>query len=102
MQLTPEQINEFISKSVLESQIGEAVKAAVKKQIDNLSKSYDNPFDVVIRNIVTEQIHEIVTAQYKDQLRDRVERAIAAAMTEEMFDRIVSSALDRFKQNSSY
>lgn len=60
MQLTPEQINEFLAKAVLESQIGDAVKASVARVMADLSKSYNNPFDEVIKRHVVQMIDEVV------------------------------------------
>ena len=72
MELTPEQINSFISNAVLESQIGVAVQESVKRVVAELNKSYQNPFDQVIRNHVSDIIDEQLRTTYKDSLTEGI------------------------------
>lgn len=98
MQLTPEQINEFVAKSVLESQIGQAVQAAVKRSIEKLSQSYDNPFDSVIRSHVTQMIEDELKARYYEALKVRVKQKMETAITDDIMTRIVEAAVDKYKR----
>ncbi len=95
MELTAEQINEFLANAVLKSNIGVAVEAAVQKQIGILSKSYDNPFDSVIRNEVVALIQHEVADKHREALRERVAEAVANHLTDDMVAKIVTDGIGK-------
>ncbi len=97
MQLTPEQINEFVAKAVLESQIGDAVKASVARLMADLSKSFNNPFDEVIKRHVVQMIDAEVLTTYKPILEAGIKDAMARHMTDEVVERIIKSAMERLQ-----
>jgi uncharacterized membrane-anchored protein YjiN (DUF445 family) len=99
MQLSPEQINEFLAKAVLESQIGDAVKASIKRVTDELSKSYNNPFDEVIKRHVNNLIDAELLATYRPTLEAGIQKAMASYMTEDVMDKIVTAALEKLRRN---
>jgi uncharacterized membrane-anchored protein YjiN (DUF445 family) len=98
MQLTPEQINEFIAKAVLESQIGNAVKESVARVMSQLQSSYNNPFDQVIKHHVSAIIETQLRETYKEQIQAKVQEGLAKAMTEEFVQRLVQATLDRMNR----
>lgn len=97
MQLTPEQINEFIAKAVLESQIGEAVKASVARAMEDLRKSYNNPFDEVIKRHIVQMIDAEVLTVYKPMLEAGIKEAMARHMTDEVVTKIIDAAMERLR-----
>ncbi len=99
MQLTPEQVNEFIAKAVLESQIGDVVKASVDRVLGELKKSYQNPFDAVITQEVTALIRKELKATYQPILEEKIKTAMAIWATDESMDKIVDAAVERLKRN---
>ena len=97
MQLTPEQVNEFLAKAVLESHIGEAVQEAVKRVVADLRKNYNNPFDQVIKQHVNAIIDKEVITTYRPILEEGIKEALKNHMTEEVVERIITAALDKLK-----
>ena len=95
MQLTPEQINEFVANAVLQSQLGEAVKASVARVMEDLRKSYNNPFDEVINRHVMQMIDAEVLTAYKPTLETGIKDALARHMTDEVVEKIIRSAMER-------
>lgn len=100
MELTAEQINDFIGKAVLESQIGKAVQESVTKVVASLSKSYDNPFDRVIGNQVAVLIEEQVRTTYRPILEERIKASMQQLMTDEIVEKLIEAAFK--KLTSSY
>lgn len=100
MELTPEQINDFISKAILESQIGKAVQDSVARVVAELSKSYNNPFDAVIKSQVSKLIETEVITTYKPLLEAGIKEAMAEHMTGDVVQKIINSAME--KMNSRY
>ena len=97
MQLTPEQINEFISKAVLESQIGEVVKGSINRVMEELRKNYQNPFDSVIRQHVNALIDKEVLATYRPLLEVGIKEALKNQMTEEVMGKIIEAAMEKLR-----
>ena len=95
MELTPEQVNSFIANAILESQIGAVVKEAVDRSITDLSRSYNNPFDQVIKNEVASLIQKEVAEQYRPQLEAGIKAAIAKHMTDEVVSKIINAAIEK-------
>lgn len=97
MQLTPEQINEFVAKAVLESQIGDAVKQSVERVMKDLRQSYNNPFDDVIKRHVVQIIDDEVKRVYRPLLEEGIKAAMAQWATEEVLTKIIDSATERLR-----
>lgn len=97
MNLTPEQINQFLADAVLKSQIGKAVEDAVARSIGSLTKTYDNPFDHVIKNHIHSIIEKEIVTKYAPLLQEKVEKAIANFMTEEYTQKVIEAGLEKLK-----
>ena len=95
MQLTPEQINEFVAKAVLESQIGNAVKDSVARVMKDLQAAYNNPFDQVIKQHVLAIIETQLRETYKEQIQAQIRDALAKAVTDDFVQKLVQVAIDR-------
>lgn len=99
MELTPQQINDFIAKAVLDSAIGEAVKAAVDKVLSDLQKSYNNPFETVIKSHVTSMIDKVLATQFAPQIEAGVKAALDKSLTDEVLKSITAAAIERLRRN---
>lgn len=97
MQLTPEQVNDFLAKAVLESQIGEAVQQSVARVMGDLKKSYNNPFDEVIKRHVNAIIDKEVMATYRPILEEGIKEAMKNYMTDDVVEKIINAALEKLK-----
>jgi hypothetical protein len=97
MELTAQQVNDFLAKAVMESQIGEVTRAAVKKAVDEMSKSYQNPFDGAIRNHIQILIEQELKTVFKPVLEAKVKEAMARVVTDEMLEKIVDAGIERIK-----
>jgi hypothetical protein len=95
MQLSAEQVNQFLADAVLKSTIGDAVKAAVEKSIKDLSATYQNPFEQVIKNHVVQLIDKEVTERYRPRLEGEIRSAMAKVVTEETMAAIIKAATER-------
>lgn len=100
MQLTGEQINEFLSKAILESQIGDVVKAAVQRTVGELQKSYNNPFDSVIRSAVDDLIRKEVESTYRPVLEAGIKAAMATYMTDNVVQNIIKTATEKLSRSN--
>lgn len=97
MELTPEQINDFVAKAVLESQIGQAVKDSIARVMKDLTKTYDNPFDVVIKRHIQELIDKEVIATYYPILEAGIKDALAKYMIDEIVNGIIKAGMEKLR-----
>jgi glutamyl-tRNA reductase len=97
MQLTPDQINDFLSKAILDSQIGEAVKESVRRVLDELKKTYQNPFDAVIKKHIEDLIDAELRSTYRPIFEEKVKTAMAEWATNEAFDKIIQAATEQLR-----
>jgi hypothetical protein len=83
--LSPDDINKTIVEAVAKSAIGEKLTEFVKKQVANLSNSYDNPIERVVRD----EIHELVRKIVGDEFKPRIEEFVRKAITEQFVNDIM-------------
>lgn len=86
--LDPEQINKNITEAVAKSAIGKELQRAIEKAVKDLSQSYNNPFEHIIKMEIEKLIREEVT-KHLDHIRDEV----AKRLTTEVLNDIVSKSL---------
>jgi hypothetical protein len=95
--LTPEQVNEFIAKAVMDSQIGAVVQESVQRVMADLRKSYNNPFDEVIKRHVVAAIDREIESKYRDEIGEGVKVALATMITADFVSEIVSAAVAKMR-----
>src|SRR6187431_3279645 len=99
MELTPEQINEFIAKAILESQLGECVRQSVKRVIEECSRTYNNPFDAVIKKHVEAIIDQEIMNQYRPVIEEGIKSSMAKYMTDEVIQSFIKAAFDKLRRD---
>ena len=99
MQLTPDQINEFVANAIMQSQIGDAVKASIQRVMEELMKVYRNPFDDVIRRHVTFAIEQTVLTEHMPQILETVRTRLATHITDDVVEKFVAAGLQRLTRD---
>ena len=97
MQLTPEQVNEFMAKAILDSQIGDSVKESVNRVLASLKQSYNNPFDEVIRQHVVQAIDKELITNFMPEINEKVRAALTTHLTSELMESIVKAAVEKLR-----
>ena len=91
-----EAVNKMVADAILKSAIGEAVKAAIEKELKNLSKAYDNPLEAVIRNHISNQVRELLITEYSAQIKVSIQEKLALELTDEFIYSMAEKAADRY------
>lgn len=89
--IDPEQINKLVAESVLNSAIGEQVKAQVQKNVDELGKSYNNPIDAVIKRHINDLIIQCLMAEYSEFLKSKVHDALSGKITDDFVNKVMEA-----------
>lgn len=78
-------INKALMEKILESNVGSILANLVKKHMEDLTSSYNNPLNKAVKLFIDEQIRSILIANYKDVIAS----SIRAALTEEKIQELV-------------
>lgn len=98
MELTGEQINEFLSKAILESQLGEAVKKAIERNLEDLQKRWDNPFDAVVKSHINQILDKEIMVNFRPALEKRIKESVAQNLTDELIENIFKAGLEKLRR----
>lgn len=103
IKLSPDDINRIMVEAVAASAIGKTLHDAITRQIAQLSKSYDNPFDGTIKNLISAEAQRIIHEEFATQIREKAAERIKAALTDEalqaILERVVRTVITAFDRN---
>ena len=94
--IDPDQINKMVADAVLESALGDAVKNVIDEQVKKLSSSYNNPLDSVVQRHIADMVRATLTAEYTDELRERVHKAVADKMTDDFVSKVIEAGFRNY------
>lgn len=92
IEISPDQINEYIAQSILSSAVGKSLKIAIDEEVKRLGQSYDNPYKRHVEAEVIRLIKELIETEFKEQIR----QAIREKITDEFLNEILYSLWDKF------
>jgi hypothetical protein len=85
--LAPEQIEGYVTQAILDSTLGDAIKAVIEDEIKKLD-SWNSP----LRAAIQKQILIIIANMLRDEYVDQIKEAVQKKMTDEVLDDISSKA----------
>ncbi len=88
IEISPDQINEYISKALLDSAVGEALKTVIDKKVKELGLSYNNPFEPIVQQYILQAAKELIESQFKEAIAKKVQESL----TDEVMARLVDAA----------
>lgn len=94
--ISPEAINKAVSDAIIGSAIGAELERVIKDQVSKLSRSYDNPIEVVVRNTIHDCIRDVVAHQFGEQIKAMVAEKVNDQFTAELFDKMWSAFVSRY------
>lgn len=92
--LTGEDINRVVAEAIIKSAVGEHLKNAIERVVQELSKSYSNPFDNEIKMIISQEMRRIVEKEYGPVLREKAAQRIREALTDSALDAILEKLVN--------
>jgi hypothetical protein len=98
IQLTPEQVNQFLADAILRSKIGEAVEVAVKDVVTKLSAQYNNPFTAVIEQEVRSLLIKEIRDNYSEKLSEQIRVSLKTLLTDTVVNEIILAALRQLRK----
>lgn len=93
--LTPQDIENYVKEALIKSSIGKAIQTAVDSV---LNKSYDNPIDKEIKAMVGRIAYELLHEKYKDQVKQLVQAQIEKVVTDQMLQTVTDKAVEKMEQ----
>lgn len=93
VQINPDDINKMVSEAVLKSAIGEELKKAIAKQMEQLGRTFDNPVEHVVNQHVRDMVQGVLIGTYTERIRERIHQAVAAKITDEFIGKVIENGL---------
>ena len=90
--INPEDVNRFVVEAILKSTLGEEVKRVVERKIGELSNSWNNPLDGVVRQHIERCISSLLQDTYRETIRTKVAAAMAGKLTDEWVEKMTMAA----------
>ncbi len=94
--IDPEQINKLVADAVLQSAIGVQVKRIVDEAVKNLSRSYDNPIEAVVKEEIRRLVTQTLMNDHATDLKAKVVAAVSEKLTSEFVVKIIDSGLRNY------
>lgn len=88
VELDPQAINKLVAEAILQSAIGTQLEKVINKNIETLSRSYDNPIEPVVQSEIREAVTKIVREKYGEMIRQKVAEKVTEQFTEDLFDKL--------------
>ncbi len=88
IKISPEEINKFIADAILQSSLGPSLDARVKEMVSKLSSSYDNPFDVLIKAHIHNEVGTILTRDYKEYIHSKIKEKLTDKMVDDLIEKL--------------
>lgn len=90
----PEDINRIVADAVAKSAIGQHVRSAVEKALNDLAKSYQNPYDEAIKSIVTAEVRRVVEQEFGTAIREKAAQRVRDSLTDTVLAGIAEKAVN--------
>lgn len=105
VRLTDEDINRILVDAVAKSSIGESLNKAIQRVLADLNKSYSNPFDESIKQLLVAEGKRVIEVEYGEQIRAIAAERVRSTLTDEVIAAVIKRASDaaiRAIDNSRY
>jgi hypothetical protein len=83
-----EQINQAVAEAIAKSVVGEKIKEFIEKSLKDMTSSYGNPIEPVVRQLVLDSIKDCLVANYKPKLEQLVKERITDEMVGAFIDKV--------------
>ena len=90
VEVNPEEINKQITEAVAKSAIGVELSKTIEKKVKEMSASYNNPFDAIVKK----EIEAIMTCIIRDEYKKQIQEQVRAKLSEKFVDEIISKMWD--------
>lgn len=92
IEINSEDINNYVSKAIISSAVGEALKAAIDAEVKRLSSAHDNPYKKVVEAKIIQQVQQLLEQEYEEQIRSLIRQKL----TDDFVSELMSALWDKF------
>lgn len=95
LKLSGDDVNRIVADAVLQSTVGETLRTIIKKYIEDLSKTYNNPFEQEIKNLISIQMKKTIEDEFAGQIREKAGEQVRRALTDDVLESLIAKAVAR-------
>ena len=96
VEINPDDLNKMVVEAILKSSIGDALQAVIDKAVKELSQSYNNPIEPVVKRLLADLIEKQVRANYTDALKAKVDEVVKSHLTDDLLIKLVEEGVRRY------
>lgn len=91
--ITPEQIEQYIAQSVMDSSIGKRVKEIVESQIKGMGRSWDNALTKAINEEIIKVVRRMIIEEYEPQIQEAARELLAQKVRGDFISNLISRTM---------
>lgn len=95
VEINPDEVNKQVSEAIINSALGEKLKAAINKRMDDiLGGGWNDPG--IVKTVVDEEVRNIIrTMLQSDEFQTQMQAMVRKWFEEKFSDALIDDALDR-------
>jgi len=95
VEINPDEVNKQVSEAIINSALGEKLKAAINKRMDDiLGGGWNDPG--IVKTVVDEEVRNIIrTMLQSDEFQTQMQAVVRKWFEEKFSDALIGDALDR-------
>lgn len=94
--LSAEQINNQICEAIAKSAIGKELQTTIERAVKDMSASYKNPFEPIVKRFISDAAQKIINDEYSEQITKMVKDRITEQFTEDLFTKLWQSFENKY------
>lgn len=94
--IDPEQVNKAVAEAIIQSTIGEELERIISREVEKLSRSYNNPIEGVVQRQVELAITTTIHDNYAVKIRELVAEKVTEKFTDDLFEKLWRSFEGRY------
>lgn len=87
-------INKMVSEAILNSALGDAVKAAIDREVVKVTRAYDNPLDRLVEQEIARLVGQLLRDEYQETLKKQLSAILAERVTSDLICELMYKALN--------
>ncbi len=94
--IKPEELDVYVRDAILKSTVGKILKETIES---HFSKSYNNPVEEAVRQMIYALVREAVADKYQEFLKKDIERILLENYTETIASKFAEESIERLLKN---
>lgn len=96
VEINAEDLNKQVTEAIAKSAIGEALKEQIDKTVVEMSKGWNNPYENIIKQHISQEIEKVLSEDYQEAMNDFVKSKMTDEFVQSLFTKVFEAAERRY------